>query len=185
MRKIVTEPTVEPITTAEAKLYLKVDISDEDALIAELIKAARIMAENYTGRQLVTATWELYLDEFPEVIELYRCPVGSVTSIKYYDSDNVLQTLSTDYYTVDAVSQPARIAEAPDYAWPSTEDRVNAVIVKYDAGYGLAASVPEPFKVAIKLTVGHLYETRQDVTKDKMHELPLGAKHILNFYRVY
>ena len=54
---IVTPPAEEPVSLAEAKLHLRVDIADDDALITALISAARQAAETITGRQIVTARW--------------------------------------------------------------------------------------------------------------------------------
>lgn len=60
-----TPPTVEPITTAEAKAQMRVTISDDDAYIATLIKAARARIENLTGRYFVTQSWLMVMDSFP------------------------------------------------------------------------------------------------------------------------
>jgi uncharacterized phiE125 gp8 family phage protein len=191
MRKIVTQPSVEPITTAEAKLYLKVDDSTEDTLIATLVKASRISAEKYLRRSLIKTVWALTLDEFPDAdqdstIEVYPAPVSKINSIKYYDADDVEQTLATTEYLCDYASEPCRITLAIGKSWPSISGRANSVTVNYDAGFGTAASsVPELILAAIYLTLGHLYENRQDVTKEKMNELPCGARSLLDMYRVY
>lgn len=182
MRKLVTGPATEPLTSSEVKLFLKVDVATDDDLITIFIKAARESAENFMGRQLVSATWEEYLDEFPDVIDLLPCPVTSVTSIKYYDSDGTLQTLAASVYDADVVSEPARIAEAYGQSWPDTQERLNAVVVRYVAGY---SSIPSTIKAGMLLHIGHLYENRQDVTVEKMNELPMGSRYLYDKYRVY
>jgi hypothetical protein len=45
--------------------------------------------------------------------------------------------------------------------------------------------VPELIIAGIYLTLGHLYENRQDVTKEKMNEIPNGARSLFDMYRVY
>lgn len=62
---LVTPPAAEPLSLAEAKLHLKVEIPDDDALIGSLITAARLYVERSLGRQLVTATWRASWDRFP------------------------------------------------------------------------------------------------------------------------
>ena len=53
------------MSLTEAKLHLRVEVTDDDALITALISAARQYAETLTQRQFVTATWKLVLDSFP------------------------------------------------------------------------------------------------------------------------
>lgn len=58
-------PAVEPITLSEAKAHLRVTDTVEDALISNLIKAAREEVEQATGLALITQEWRLYLDSWP------------------------------------------------------------------------------------------------------------------------
>lgn len=160
-------PVEEPLTTAEAKAHLLVTHSDDDTLIARQIVAARRWVEQQTQRQLVTASWRLSLDDFPRcgdrIMEVPRPPLVSVTSITYYDEDGNSQTLASSKYVVDSDSEPARIAEAPDQTWPSTQSRLNAVQVTYSAGFGDESAVPENLKAAMLLLIGHWYENREAV----------------------
>jgi uncharacterized phiE125 gp8 family phage protein len=190
MRKLITAPTTEPITTAEAKIYLKVDDSTEDALIAVLIKAVRMAAEKYMGRALITQTWEASFDEFPDcdedwTFELYTCPVSKINTLKYYDASDVLATLATTVYLPDYVSEPCRVGLAYGQSWPSISGRQNSVVINYECGYGAASVVPDLIKAGMYLHLGHLYENRQDVTKEKMNELPMGSRSLYDMYRVY
>ena len=54
--EILTPPTVEPISVAAMKTYLRVDYSDEDSLIGQLISDARQYAEQVTRRALAPQT---------------------------------------------------------------------------------------------------------------------------------
>jgi uncharacterized phiE125 gp8 family phage protein len=157
----VVEPATDPVSVAEAKEHLRVDLDDENDYIAGLIAAATSAVEERTGRQLVSATWRLKLDGFPPEIRLTRVPVVSVSSVTYLDAAGDSQTLSPDNYQVDTDSQIPRILPEPDTYWPVTESgRVNAVTVTFVAGYGTAADVPERAKLAIKLLVGHWFYQR-------------------------
>jgi hypothetical protein len=64
---IITAPTVEPVTVAEAKEHLNIaaGVTADDSLLASYIKAARRHGENITRRAFVSTTFELVLDEFP------------------------------------------------------------------------------------------------------------------------
>lgn len=184
------EPATEPILLADAKLHLKVENTDEDALIDSLISTARRSAENQTHRALITQTWDLNLDRFPTCFEIPNPPLISVTHVKYYDSSGVLQTVDASDYIVDAPAGPqclpGRIALAVDASWPTAQTRINAVTIRFVAGYGDAGDVPEDIKAALKLIVGHLYANRESVVITQrgsiVQEMPQAAEWLLGPY---
>ncbi|KKL96986.1 hypothetical protein LCGC14_1839010 [marine sediment metagenome] len=178
-------PAVEPVSTADAKLHLRVDHAAEDALINTLIAAARQSAELFTGRAFITTTFTLTLDSFPSVIIVPRPPLQSVTHVKYYDLDGIQQEFSDTLYDVDIETEPGRIVPAYNETWPSIRNRVNAVEVRFIAGYGAAAvNVPEAIVSAILLHVGHLYEHREDVIIGTISsQMPSGVHSLLWPYR--
>ena len=178
--QLVIPPAEEPVSLAEARLHLRVDFTDDDALITSLISAARQAAETLTGRQFVTARWKLVLDRFPgacgssdaagqtfslpgHAILLPKCPVQSVVAIESLDMANTLQTMPPGEYTIDTACEPARVTPVFGGLWPISLPQIGAVSVTFDAGYGDAASVPEGIKSWIKLRVGSLYAHREEV----------------------
>jgi len=182
--KVTTEPSVEPITSTEAKVHLRVDHTDEDSLIAILIQAARETVEQRTGRSLITQSRTIKMDYFPQTntIQIPYGPLISVTSVKYYDEDNVQQTMSASLYEVDTYSNVPRIVVTD--SWPATYDKINAVEIIYSAGYGAAGSnVPKPLKQAMYLILGHLYENREQVGTIS-YEIPFGAEVLMSPYTV-
>ena len=88
------------VADLEFKLHSKVEISTDDTLILAYAKAAVNLVETFTNRQLLTCNFIARMDHFPYcengAFEIPRCPVSAITAIKYYDEDNVQQTLSTD-----------------------------------------------------------------------------------------
>ncbi|MBA3588298.1 head-tail connector protein [Methylibium sp.] len=180
--KLITAPTAEPITLAEAKLHLRVDSTDEDALITALIVAARQGAEQMTGRALMPQTWEIALDGFPDEIELQHPPLASITSVSYLDEASAAQTLSAAAYVIDSYSQPERLSLVADTEWPATLEQANAVIVRFVAGYASAAAIPQEIKQWMLLRIGLLYEHRESVA-GSLAPLPF-ADRLLDAYRV-
>jgi uncharacterized phiE125 gp8 family phage protein len=164
---VVTEPSEEPITVAEAKSHMRVDVTTEDTLIAAYISAARQVVEQRTWRTLVTTTLDYYLQGWPsgDTIVLPRPPLASVTSVTYTDSDGTAATLDSDDYHVDTVSTPGQVVLAYSASWPTGTLRTsNPIVVRYVAGYGGASSVPEWAKLAIRWLASHYYENREAVT---------------------
>lgn len=161
--KLITPAAALAVALAEAKLHLRVDTSDEDTLITALIAAATDMAEQKTGRAIMAQTWELTLDAFPDALELTRVPVQSVTSVKYYDTTGAQQTLGNTLYALDNADEFGCAYVVPVYSgsWPDTRDQINAVAVRYVAGYPDAAAVPEGIKQWIKLMVSTMFENRE------------------------
>jgi uncharacterized phiE125 gp8 family phage protein len=164
--KLHTAPTTYPVTLAEAKLHCKIDIDEDDALVTAIIVAATEMAETKTGRAIMPQTWELTLDAFPEAFELTRTPVQSITSVKYFDENGALQVLSNTLYAVDTADDFGYAYVVPAYngEWPATLGQINAVVVRYVAGYANAAAVPEGIKQWIKLAIAAMYDNRESET---------------------
>lgn len=183
-----TDATSEPITLEEAKVHLRVTDDADNDLIESLITAARMLAEQYTNRQLLTATWDLYLDRFPcggEPILLPRSPVQSVTSIVYTDTAGASTTWTNTNYALDAYSEPARVYLAYDVVYPTPRAIENAVRVRYVAGWTTAALVPKPIKQAMLLLIGHHYEQRSTVLVGSISkEIEFTWTALLDAYRV-
>ena len=160
--KLITAPTVEPITVAEVKQRLGVTHSDLDADFGAWITDARERAEQITGRALAPQTWEKVLDAFPEnEIQLPWPPLISIDSVQYIDTTGVQQTLASTVYTLDSDSEPGWLLLAYDQDWPETLDTANAVRVRYTCGYANAAAVPVSIKQWLHLQVGQSYAHRE------------------------
>lgn len=176
------------ITLADAKLHLRVDadITADDTLISGLIKSVYLACENACKRSLMTTTWELSAPCFVRQLRLLYPSVLSVASVKYADMAGVEQTLPTTEYDADLASEPGLITLAYGKAWPVTRPQPNAVRVRYDAGFGAAASaIPEDLQLWMKLHLGHYYEHREaTVTGTIIAPLPY-ADGLLDTYRCW
>ena len=179
--KVSIAPASEPISLTEAKLYLRVDNSADDALITALITAARETVERYTSRALVTQTITQVLDCFPGFgFRLAVHPVQSITSITYKDSNGDTQTLASSIYMLDNYEMPNAVVLKANQQFPSTYDETNAVTVVYVAGES-AGNVPKAILQAMYLTIADFYENRTDYVK----RLPTAAEYLLDQFRVF
>lgn len=165
---IVTPPAAEPIMLDEAKAHLRVD--DHDGEIISAMIAARQLVEEWTGRALVTQTWDWFLPFFPYyhgryTLSIPKPPLQILSSIKYIDASGALVTMpSTDYValTFSGASAANGLVD-PVYGscWPSARTQNDAVQVRFVAGYGGPEKIPEPIRAAIKLLLGDLFENRE------------------------
>jgi len=181
-------PTAEPVTLTEAKTHLRVDVTDDDVLITSLIASARQYVEQIARRALVTQTWRLSIQEFPAsgVIILPKPPLQSVTSITYTDITGTTSTVDSNTYTVDTDSEPGRVVLKYGESWPSASlANTNPVQVTFVAGYGAPSAVPEYWKQAILLLVGHWYENREGVavTGAIPKEMPMAVRSLIQMNR--
>lgn len=182
-------PTSEPVTTAEAKSHLRVDISDDDTLIGSLVTAAREYCEIYTGRSFAVRTYRADMAGFADDIWLPFGPVINIESVKYYDtaSPSVQQTWAATNYHLFYNT----LERQSGVSFPSVGTRPDAVQITYRAGYVTNASpevenIPQAVKQAILLMVGDLYENREARVLYPGQILANDTyKALLNAYRIY
>jgi uncharacterized phiE125 gp8 family phage protein len=195
--KILARGTAEPVTLAEAKLHLRVDLSDDDALITAMISAARDMVERYTSRTLIYTAYRLTMDNWPYDIELPRSPaieaeanlitgIAYITPrIRYYDGDGNQQTMTyaAGDFEVLLDNNPPLLVLPPSGIWPVTYPlQRGAIEIDWIAGYGAASTgIPQLLRIAIMMLVAHWYEHREAVGSFGS-EVPLAVDSVLRLY---
>lgn len=186
--KIITYPTFEPITVADAAEYLRVDdVVSDTALITALITTARQAVEQYCNRYIAEQTIESAFTGFPDVIKL-SAPVQSVTSIKYLDVNGAEQTLNSNQYLIDYYAQPVQITPAYNVTYPELYSVPNNVKVRFVAGYTTGDSpdttpMPLPLRYGMLLIIGDLYANRE-AQSDKKYEINPTVQNLLYPYRL-
>ncbi len=140
---VITPPATPLVTLAEAKAMLLIDHTADDALITAMVAAATIEAQGGAARSFVTQTLLLSLDAWPRdnAVRLPFPPLLTVTSVKYFDGDNVEQTVAEDDYIVIADTTPGLIVPASGKSWPTDLRTWSPIRILYTAGYGDAAAV--------------------------------------------
>lgn len=157
---VITPPPYEPVSLADVYRILRVDPDDDnsespavlthpmDVQFQRDIKSAREKVEADTKRSLILQTLRLSMGgiTWPYIlyrrIILYRPPIVRVNSVKYFDGDNVLQTISpSNYYLTDEEVPELRFVSG--FSVPTLYDRPDALRVEYVAGYDPAGSPPD------------------------------------------
>ena len=140
--KLITAPTELPVSAGDVRIWGRnSSVTGEwsEAVLEDRIKAAVELAEKFTGLSFIHQTWSMFLDGFPSwEIELPKPPWDSITWVKYYDTNDVQQTLATSGYIFDAVQ--GRLTPALNASWPATAVKNNAVDIKFVSGFGASGS---------------------------------------------
>lgn len=145
-------PATEPLSLAEAKLYLRVDGSAEDSLVTDMIVAVREAAETYLNRSLVTQSWQVaYADYAPAHVPLPKGPVQAITHVKTRNRAGDEATVNSSLYAL-AVAEDAVEFESVVMGY--------AVIITYTAGYGDAEDIPASVRQGMLIHLAALYEDR-------------------------
>lgn len=151
---LLTPPATEPIGLAEAKAFLRLEHDAEDALLAELIAAARLQVEAATRRVLVAQRWRL--DVRPPrdgaAIRLKPRPVREVEAVRLRARDGSLVVLALAAWRFDWASETLTLLQAP----------VSGDMIEIDlaVGYGAADDVPESLRLALKRLVADGFARR-------------------------
>lgn len=173
--KVVTPPSVEPISVTMLKNHARIEISDDDwSVIPRFIRAARRQLEKDTNRFFVTQTHDLVLDAFPLrsiPILVPRPPLQSIVSITTIDTDGTSTVMDPTTYIVDPASEPGRIGVVDNTIWPQNLRSFAPITVRFVAGYtgtarggGVAAAAYDGGIATITMTTAHGLGTGELVT---------------------
>lgn len=177
--EVITQPAAEPVTAAEAFFHLKLtadpeaDVSSEPQLaeVSRCIAASRAQCEQITRRAFVRQTLRMtmgpmrsgqrrglqwYMNGGQDTwgsVELLRPPFIEMVAVRYYDENNVLQTVEQDtdpddevqglvsYYVSSGLVPKLCFTE--DFTHPAVYLRDDAIQIEYVAGYPIIAADPD------------------------------------------
>lgn len=151
------------ITTAEAKLHLRVDGTDEDSLIELLIEAAEISATEYLDRNL-------YADSTALSIAVAAAPAALTSATATYEAAALAALELTSDTEQDLAADMAMKAYLQ--AQEAYRRAMNGLVLN------------APIKSAMLLHIGSLYANRENEVMNGS-ELPLGVRWMLNPFRAY
>ena len=174
---IITEPADEPITLDEAKEALRIEIDDEDTRIWNIIRAARMFAEDYLNLKIMSQVIELAVDRWPATeFSLGVWPIISIDTVKYEDTASPVATqtlvVNTDYYS-DITTIGGRLRTLS--GWPSVASKPNAIKIRMTVGYADQDSVPDQIKEGIKAYCAYIYDS-DECMKDIAERLLWSAR---------
>lgn len=188
---VITSPDVPLVSLADAKAHLRVLHDDDDAYIEALVMVAADWLDGpdgWLGRALRPQVLELRQCGFTgEPVALPQPPCVSVTSVTYLDPAGDDQVWSAESWRTTQMGALTYLIPARSLAWPSVLGDVDAVRIRYAAGYGAedGPALPAPIRQAVLLLVGHWYANRAPVSAEAVNDLPFAVEALLSTYRVW
>jgi uncharacterized phiE125 gp8 family phage protein len=180
--RVLTPGTYTTITLALFKEHLKWDSTDtsEDNKMQSALTSAIKLAEAYTRRVIDAATWQTYLDSFHD-FTFDIAPVNAITSVKYYDSSNVQQTLATSFYTFINKGADSYAELEFKSGLPELYDRPQNVVIEFTAGY---ATYPVDLVDAIMQQAADFFENRTNDLPGSLGCVSMGFHQRLFPYKM-
>lgn len=188
--RVVTPSLDSPVAIATALRHLRVLTNDADLVNLYLLVATEAV-EDYTGRALLTKTYCLELDSWPDdsadaFIELARSPLISIDSVSYYaPSASILTVWPSTNYRADIATLPGRLELVDGVDLPDVDTRHDAIQIQFKAGYGTLESLIDPtLRMAVLELAQQCYDNRIPVTDVKTALMPYSLRHFLRSKKI-
>jgi len=149
--------------------------SAEDTLLEGYIAAARQIAEAKLGRTLISTTYALWLNDWPDE-DYIKFPAPPMLAspapvVTHYNTSNVVTTFAATTYTVDVSDPYGGLLFLNDgESWPTTTLRpYRGVNVSFTGGYGTTATtVPAQYRQNIKIIAAAMHASRSFVATEDL-----------------
>ena len=107
---LVAGPTIEPVSIADIRDWLKIDTSEEDTLLTTLVATARAALERHVRRAFVSQTWRfIYASTATDgAMRLPLAPLLSVVELRVYDGAGAITSAPPQALELDLdIDRPA------------------------------------------------------------------------------
>ena len=172
----------EIVSSSELKSYARIETSDDDTIVANMIVSARQKCEAIINRDIVAKTRSLFISNLNtsgEYGNLYKrrskivlpyAPISAITSVQTQASDGSLSSINYESFGLE-----------DRYVEISSAIHKNIKIVYTTAGLGY-----DDLKNAIKMLASTYYDNRENFVKGKtVNEIPNDVQSILSPYIYY
>lgn len=101
MGMLTSETPALPVALAELKAFLRVSVSEEDALLTAQLRAAVELCEAFTGRALIKREVREVLPATAVRLRLAATPVRAIESVAALDDDGATTPLEPDFFATE------------------------------------------------------------------------------------
>ncbi len=179
---LINGPAAEPVSVVELRQHLRLG-DGQDAVLASLIAAARMMVEAQSGLRLINQQWRILLDDWPDGhLTLPLTPVNAVQSIRVLGTESV--TLDADQYRLEKDTRPARLVFIGN-DFPRPQRAALGIEINVQVGFGARAEdVPADLQLAVLKLAAHWYDVDDWSQNSSEQALPSEVALIVNAHRV-
>lgn len=156
---VITPPAEAPLSLDTVKAFLRIGHEGEDAIVADLVQAARERLERVAGLALVLQTVRVCWREWPTDMtgrgaKLPIEPVQQMEAVRFVDADGVV-TDETNAFQVIC----DRLCLRPWTPLPSPPEG-GQIEIELQVGFGTAEDVPDDLREALLRLIGAMYRSR-------------------------
>lgn len=149
-------PPALPAALAEVKAFLRISVSDEDGLLAGLVRTAADLCEAFTGRALIDRAVEEMVAASTARTTLGAGPARAITGLAALDAAGAATELAEDVFAagIDAAGE----------GWVRLETPVDSARLRVSYRIGIAADwngVPEMLRHGIVRLAAQYYLQRE------------------------
>lgn len=144
------------MTLEEAKAYLRLDGSGEDALLGRMMETATTLCEAFTGTVLVRRDFVETVAAASGWQRLMHAPVVAITAVETLDAGGETAALPADAYAIDI--------DAEGNGWVRLIRPDEGARLRVTCRAGLAedaGGVPAPLAQGVVLLAAHLFDRRE------------------------
>lgn len=163
-----------PIPLDILRTRLRIEVEDDDAILASLCIAAGELIEKETGLGLTSETRTAKVVPFRRWVAPVQ-PMASVTSVQYVDTAGNTQTLPTAEWYLDETDE----LKALEFDASTTVKENTALTVTYVAGY---ATIPHALQQCIVALVGAWYANPEAASVASLNDVPLAYRFIIQHF---
>lgn len=182
---ILTPPTEEPVTLAEAKAAARISGTQFDTHIPGLITAARRVAEQETNRQFMEQVVRFELEDWPAADDVFKVYRPTSVAVQQWNGTTFVELDAAAFATANT-RRGFVLVPALNSNWPTLPEVAAGPRVYVDATVGVAdaADVDECVKLYIKAVVARWLRNPESATLQQLQPAPdLGS--LLDPVRLY
>lgn len=147
--------TVPIVTLSEAQAFARIEIGEEEALLAGLVRTASALCEAFLNRVVIARDFTLELPASGQWERLPLTPVRSIASVAALDENGIETVLASSNYAIDI--------DSSGDGWVRAADPNGASRVRVRGTAGIADDengVPEPIRQGVLRLAAHLFTVR-------------------------